>query len=121
MKEIGKLAVALGAFEWHVFEYDANGPNPSNRREDLRISYEEFEDATRELDQIPMDGMRLDLRTRDSRVGTGAYFFVNDAGVAWSPGEEGGQIKFGHITHDREQVLEAYDNHLRDFREKFPA
>lgn len=119
VKDIGELALSLGAFEWHVFEYDANGPNPSRQKENLRISYEEFEAATAELDQIPMDGMRLDLRTRDSRVGAGAYFFVNDAGEAWSPNEEGGQTRYGHIARDREKVLKAYDTYLSAFQQKF--
>ena len=111
----------MGAFEWHVFEYDANGPNPSRQKENLRISYEEFEVATADLSLLPMDGMRLDLRTRDSRVGAGAYFFVNDAGEAWSPNEEGSNTKYGHISHDRAKVLDAYDNYLNAFQEKFVA
>ena len=121
VKDIGRLALSLGAFEWHVFEYDPNGPNPSRQKDILRISNEEFDAAVEGLDQMPMEGMRLDLRTRDSRVGVGAYFFVNDAGEAWSPSEEGGQTKFGHITREREKEMEAYDNHLAAFREKFPA
>ncbi len=64
--------------------------------------------------------MRLDIRTRNSRIGEGAYFFVNDAGEAWCPtGEEGVSIKYGHITKDKEAVLEAYDNYLDSFWLKF--
>lgn len=119
---IGKLALKLGAFEWHVFEYDTSGPNPSLQKSKLAISYSEFTDAISPLKQSEFDGMRLDLRTQESRVGVGAYFFVNDAGEAWSPtGEEGITTRYGHITHDRQQVMEAYERHLREFDIKFSA
>ncbi len=119
VKDIGDLALSLGAFEWHVFEYDTTGPNPSRQKENLRIEYEEFEVATKELGQMALDGMRLDLRTRDSRTGAGAYFFVNDAGEAWSPESEGLHVRYGHITRDRGQVLASYDEYLDKFRQKF--
>lgn len=119
VKEIGDLALSLGAFEWHVFEYDTTGPNPSRQKEVLRIDYEDFEAATQNLGQMALDGMRLDLRTRDSRTGAGAYFFVNDAGEAWSPESEGIPVRYGHITRDRDQVLASYDEYLENFRRKF--
>lgn len=120
INEIGKLALDLGAFEWHVFEYDMSGPNPSSQKSKLAISYDQFMSATESLEQASFDGMRLDLRTKESRIGTGAYFFVNDAGEAWSPtGEENIAIRYGHITRDRERVMEAYDRYLEDFNIKF--
>lgn len=76
--------------------------------------------ATESLEQASFDGMRLDLRTKESRIGTGAYFFVNDAGEAWSPtGEEGIATRYGHITRDRQRVMDAYDRHLEEFNIKF--
>jgi len=111
--------LSLGAFEWHVFEYDMSGPNPSNQKEKLHISYSDFEDATSGLELMSLDSMRLDLRTRDSRTGAGAYFFVNDAGEAWSPESEGVPVRYGHITRDRTQVLDSYDQYLSNFRLKF--
>lgn len=118
--EIGKLALNLGAFEWHVFEYDTSGPNPSSQKSKLVISYDQFISAIESLEQTSFDGMRLDLRTKESRIGTGAYFFVNDAGEAWSPtGEEGIATRYGHITRDRQKVMDAYDRHLEEFNIKF--
>lgn len=102
-----------------MFEYDTTGPNPSARKAELSVTSEQFMVATAGLGELPFDGMRLELRTQESRVGVGAYMFVNDAGEAWSPGGEDEPVKHGHITHDRDAVLAAYDMHLAAFDEKF--
>lgn len=119
VSQIGELGLSLGAFEWHVFEYDTSGPNPSSHKDALAITPEEYEKAIAPLADFPDEGMRLDLRTKDSRVGEGAYFFVNDAGDAWSPTGGEGPVRYGHISRDKEEVLQAYDNYLEAFRLKF--
>lgn len=117
---IGRLALSLGAITWHVFEYDTTGPNPSQHKDDLALIDGQFLEIIENLNSLKGNGMRLDIRTQESRIGEGAYFFVNDAGVAWSPtGQVGLSSRFGHITRDREKVLSAYDNHITAFWEKF--
>lgn len=108
--DIGRVASRLGASEWHIFEYDDSGPNPSRHKERLRISHEQFDDATAQLDKLSAEGMRIKPQNRETR--TGIYFFVSDAGETWSPGSEGIPTQYGHITKDRERVLQAYRGYL---------
>lgn len=114
--DIGMLACNLGAYEWHVFEYDSSGPNPSVHKTELSVTYEQFRAATIHLSQLAIEGMRLDLRTRNSRIGTGAYFFVNDAGDAWAPSGHINPTRYGNITRNRAQVLDSYDKYLASFK-----
>jgi MoaA/NifB/PqqE/SkfB family radical SAM enzyme len=118
--EIGKLAEDTGASTWHVFEYDTSGPNPSSHKENLALDNGQFDAATKEFDHYTTGGMRIDVRAQESRVGMGAYFFVNDAGEAWCPsGSDELSIRYGHIVHNKVRVLAAYDRYLAAFWEKF--
>lgn len=120
LEGIANLAQDMGASAWHVFEYDASGPNPSSRKQELALSPGEFKVALEALTHYDTKDMRIDLRTQDSRVGEGAYFFVNDAGQAWCPtGETGLSVRYGHVARDKERVLAAYDRYLKAFWAKF--
>lgn len=114
------IAEELGAKTWHVFEYDTSGPNPSSKKADLALEPGKFNSAVSNLGGSSLKGMRIDIRTQDSRIGEGAYFFINDAGQAWCPaGSEAKPIRNGHITNDRAAVLTAYDRYLDAFWKKF--
>lgn len=118
LEAIGSLAFTLGASEWHIFEYDNTGPNTSAHKSSLTLAPHQFEAATTDLRELPFTGMKIDIRSKSSRTGAGAYFFVNDAGEAWCPGDEGEPIRYGHIVGDRDRILGAYDTYLANFRER---
>jgi hypothetical protein len=47
---------------------------------------------------------------------TGAYFLVDDSGHAWKPAGDGLRHVFGHVTRDRDLVMAALRQHIRELR-----
>lgn len=110
---IRDIAEEEGAVEWQVFEYDPNGPNPTNKKDALRLAPGQFDEATNGL--VSTSG-NLQIVCKSLQARSGMYFMVNDAGTAWKPREQGGQDIIGHITADREQVLAALRRHIEGLR-----
>lgn len=101
------------ATEWQVFEYDPNGPNPSSKKPSLVLEEGQFEEATRNL--VSTSGnLSVVCKSLDTR--SGAYFLIDDSGLAWKPAGEGLRHIMGHITTDREQVLAALRRHIQELR-----
>jgi MoaA/NifB/PqqE/SkfB family radical SAM enzyme len=98
------------AVEWQVFEYDSSGPNPSSKKPTLRLEEGQFEAATRDL--LSTSGnLRVVCKSLDTR--SGAYFLIDDSGLAWKPAGEGLRQIMGHVTTDREQVISALRRHIQ--------
>lgn len=102
-----------GASEWQVFEYDPNGPNPTNKKDLLRLKPGQFDEATAGL-VTAKDNLKIVRKNLTAR--TGAYFLVDDSGLAWKPAGEGFRHIMGHITTDRAQVLAALRRHIQELR-----
>jgi MoaA/NifB/PqqE/SkfB family radical SAM enzyme len=110
---IRDIAEEDGASEWQVFEYDPGGPNPTKRKLRLRLAPGQFAERTRDLEST---SGRLQVACKSLQARTGAYFLVDDAGHAWKPAGEGLRRVFGHVTHDRDLVLAALCQHIRELR-----
>jgi hypothetical protein len=108
---IRDIAEEEGATEWQVFEYDFNGPNPSVKKPALRLAPGQFDEATSGLASTS-GKLKIACKSLESR--SGAYFLVDDSGVAWKPAGEGVRHTMGHITSDREQVLAALRQHIQE-------
>jgi MoaA/NifB/PqqE/SkfB family radical SAM enzyme len=113
LSDIREIAVDDGASEWQVFEYDPDGPNPTNQKSNLKFAPGEFEAATRELAEL--DGIKISCKSLAAR--SGIYFLVDDSGDAWKPGGEGVKRSLGNITLDRKEVIDALRIHISQFRQ----
>lgn len=102
-----------GAAEWQIFEYDPSGPNPSRKKDSLRLNPGQFDEATAGL-ITAMDNLKIVRKNLTAR--SGAYFLVDDSGLAWKPAGEGFRHIMGHITTDRTQVLVALRRHIQELR-----
>lgn len=114
LSAIRDIAEEEGASEWQVFEYDPNGPNPTNRKSALRLSPGQFDEATSGL--VSTSG-NLKIVCKSLQARRGAYFLVDDSGHAWKPAGEGIRQVFGHITHERDLVMAALDRHIAEMRQ----
>jgi MoaA/NifB/PqqE/SkfB family radical SAM enzyme len=110
---IRDIAEEDGASEWQVFEYDPDGPNPTKQKSRLKLAPGQFAAATRNL--APASG-RLKVACKSLQARTGAYFLVDDSGHAWKPAGEGLRHVFGHVTQDRELVMAALRQHIRELQ-----
>lgn len=111
---IRDITEEAGASEWQVFEFDPNGPNPTNKKSTLKLALGQFDEATRGL--VSTSG-ELKVVRKSLQARTGAYFLVDDSGHAWKPAGEGIRQVFGHITHERDLVMTALDRHLTELRQ----
>jgi len=110
---IRDMAEEDGASEWQVFEYDPDGPNPTRQKPRLKLAPGQFANATRGLEST---SGRLKVTCKSLQARARAYFLVDDSGQAWKPAGEGLRHVFGHITHDRELVMAALRQHIRELR-----
>lgn len=101
------------AVEWQIFEYDPEGSNPSNKKSDLQLTPGEFEQVTQELAST---NNRLRIVSKSLQARNGAYFLVDDSGLAWKPAGRGFRHVLGSITTDRAQVLAALRQHIQELR-----
>lgn len=108
---IRDIAEEEGAVEWQVFEYDPNGPNPTNKKDALRLAPGQFDEVTSEL--VSTSG-NLRVACKSLKARSGAYFLVDDSGTAWKPAGEGLRHIMGHISSDREQVLASLRQHIQE-------
>jgi len=90
-----------------------NGPNPTNKKDLLRLKPGQFDEATTGL-VATKDNLKIVRKNLTTR--TGAYFLVDDSGLAWKPAGEGFRHIMGHITIDRAQVLVALRRHIQELR-----
>lgn len=102
-----------GAVEWQIFEYDPEGPNPTNKKSSLQLAPGQFEQATQDL--APTSGI-LRIISKSLLTRSGAYFLVDDSGLAWKPAREGFRHVLGNITTDRLQVLAALRQHILELQ-----
>lgn len=109
LEGIRDIAEEVGASEWQVFEFDSDGPNPTNQKPKLRLAPGKFDAATEGLASTS-GNLKVVCKSLANR--SGAYFLVDDAGTAWKPAGEGVRTVMGHITNDREQVLAALRGHI---------
>jgi MoaA/NifB/PqqE/SkfB family radical SAM enzyme len=113
LRAIRDIAEEDGASEWQVFEYDSDGPNPTKRKSRLRLAPGQFAERTRDLGST---SGHLKVACKSLQARTGAYFLVDDSGHAWKPAGEGLRHVFGHVTHDRELVMAALRQHIRELQ-----
>lgn len=109
----GDDLMQTGATEWQIFEYDPSGPNLSSKKEFLRLKPGQFDEATAGITTTNAN-LRIVRKSLTSR--SGAYFLVDDSGLAWKPAGEGFRHIMGHITTDRAQVLSALRRHIQELR-----
>jgi MoaA/NifB/PqqE/SkfB family radical SAM enzyme len=112
---IRNIAEEDGAAEWQVFEYDPSGPNPTTRKSQLKLEPGQFALATSDLEST---SGRLRVVCKSLEARTGAYFLVDDSGHAWKPVGGGMRHVFGHVTHDRELVVAALRQHIRELQQR---
>ena len=105
------IAEEEGAAEWQVFEYDPEGPNPTNRKAALRLGEGEFDEATKGL---VTTSSKLKIVCKNLGGRSGIYFLIDDSGLAWKPAANGFRHIMGNITTDRAQVLAALREHIQD-------
>jgi MoaA/NifB/PqqE/SkfB family radical SAM enzyme len=108
-----EMAEEDGASEWQVFEYDPDGPNPTNLKSRLVLAPGQFAERTSDL-ALASSNMKVACKSREVRAG--AYFLVDDSGHAWKPSGGGTRHVFGHVTKDRELVLAALRQHMSELR-----
>lgn len=113
LDDIKSIAEEEGASEWQIFEYDPNGPNPSNKKDLLRLEPGKFDEATAGMTTTKGS---LKIVPKNLTARSGAYFLVDDSGLAWKPAGEGFRHIMGHITADRAQVLSALRRHIQELR-----
>lgn len=113
---IREIAEREGASEWQVFEYDPNGPNPTNQKSRLKLAPGQFDEATAGL-ATTENGLKVVCKSLATR--SGAYFLVDDSGRAWKPDGEGTRQIFGHITNERDIVMAALGRHITELRQLF--
>lgn len=109
LNEIIIVAKSLGAAGIQIFEFDPEGPNPSARREGLKLMPGKFELSQSSEFSSYWTGMEVTYKPFERR--TEAYFMVEDSGHAFTRVPGGGRTILGHITRDRENVLEALCQH----------
>ena len=109
LNKIKKIAEEDGASEWQVFEFDPNGPNPTNQKPKLKLEPGQFEEATRDLSS----DTHLDVVCKSLASRNGLYFLVDDSGQAWKPAGEGLRTIMGHVVRDRSIVLESLRAHIK--------
>lgn len=114
LRTIREIAEQEGASEWQVFEYDPNGPNPTNQKSRLKLSPGQFDEATAGL-ATTESGLKVVCKSLTAR--SGAYFLVDDSGHAWKPDGEGTRQVFGHITNERDIVMAALGRHITELRQ----
>lgn len=116
IKEIEAIRVIAeedGASEWQLFEYDPKGPNPTLHRDHLSLTHGQFDNAVSKM--LPSRGtMKIDYKSLKDR--TGAYFLIDDSGLAWKPSGAGERFIIGHVTRNRERVLDAWKRHVTEMR-----
>lgn len=108
---IRDIAEEEGAIEWQVFEYDPDGPNPTNMKPKLRLEPGQFAPAT---DRLTSTSGELEIVCKNLEVRTGSYFLVDDSGLAWKPAGGGFRHVLGNITTDRRQVLNSLEQHIAE-------
>lgn len=104
------IAEEEGAVEWQIFEYDSEGPNPTNKKSTLQLAPGEFDRATVSLEST---SGKLSIVSKNLQSRSGAYFLIDDSGLAWKPAGEGYRNILGNITTDRAQVLAALRQHIQ--------
>lgn len=107
---IRDIAEEERASEWQVFEYDYEGPNPTNKKSSLQVPEGAFTASTNGL--LSTSG-NLDISTKSLEQRSGVYFLVDDSGLAWKPAGDGQRKILGHITTDREQTLDSLREHIQ--------
>jgi len=113
LADIQATAIEDKATEWQVFEYDPTGPNPSRQKSLLALGEGQFEEYTRQLVTLHSD-LKITCKSLSAR--SGVYFLIDDSGQAWKPAHAGSKQELGHITLDRENVITALHEHIKQFR-----
>lgn len=114
LRAIRDIAEEDGATEWQVFEYDPQGPNPTNQRDRLKLAPGQFAVGIQGIESTP-GGLKVDLKDLQDR--TGAYFLIEDSGHVWKPSGAGLRYVIGHVTRDREKVITAWQRHIIEMRQ----
>ena len=108
LQKIVDISERMGASEIQIFEFDPEGPNLSSKRNELILSEGVFRDATQDL-RASNSEMKIICKPFTGR--SGAYFMIEDSGLAFKRVPGGGRVVLGHISRDRESVREALRSH----------
>jgi len=108
------LVVSSGADEWQIFEFQPTGSLGSRAANLLKLDPGEFHSGTQSLLSSNNHSPNLKIVYKSRALREGAYFLVDDAGVAWIPAASGNRrTVIGHISTDRKRVLERLKLHIR--------
>jgi MoaA/NifB/PqqE/SkfB family radical SAM enzyme len=108
----------MGATEWRIFEYEADGPNPSSRCDTLVLEDGKFEDITKDflLKKGPLKVVVAPLAVRRRRCAE--YLMINDAGIAYRRRSEQIPTVLGHIVCNRSRVIGGLREYIENFVEE---
>lgn len=108
LSEMRDLVQLLGASQWRLFQFDPEGPNNADGRENTRALAIENDDFRIATEAIMRDSVTSasGLVVRAGGLATrGTYNMVNDAGIHYQRTPGGDFEVIGHITHDRAKVI----------------
>lgn len=109
LENIKEIAEGSGAQELQIFEFDYEGPNPSTKRDILRLAPGRFATAAATLKTQSSQEMEITCKPFEGRAGS--YFMVDDSGIAYTRVSGGGRHEIGHIAHDKDIVMQALHKH----------
>ncbi|HEU4913776.1 MAG TPA: radical SAM protein [Candidatus Saccharimonadales bacterium] len=112
---IQRIAEDTGAKEWQIFEFDPNGPNPTSKKDLLRLAPGQFASETNMLK--PVSGILMIVR-KSLLDRSDAYFLIDSTGLAWQPTQEGARRVFGHISRDSDVVMSALKSHMSRVKDR---
>ena len=101
----------LGANQWRLFQFDPVGPNPSRHAEDLSITEEDFISVTNAVRE-KSGNLAIFAGSLSNR---GTYHMVDSAGNFYERTPGIGERAVGHITHNREAVLDSLRTRIATF------
>lgn len=113
LADVLEIVEASGASEWQIFEYDPNGPNVTSKRDYLKLEPGHFDTATATLEST---NTALTISRKNLTTRQGAYFLIDDSGLAWKPEGNGTRNLMGNITTDRKQVIHALREHISELK-----
>lgn len=101
----------LAPIHWQLFEFQPSGPLGSKAAPRFVLEPQDFASAVAGLaDRV---GPKVRVEAKSDLDRQELYLLVDDAGIAWTPDGHGPQrMVIGHITRDRDTVLERIREHF---------
>lgn len=111
--QIARLLRDVRPHTWQLFQFQPSGPLGSRVQSLFMISRAEFDEALRVARELTE--LLIDTQGKSADERAGIYLLVDDAGIAFIPHAVGAtRDVIGHITLDRDAVLQALRSHFSD-------